>query len=149
MTLNNDQWQEALVQLANNIGAAASGLNADNLTLLASGVVTANGQSSDQTNTNYRGVKVYIATGTFGASESTMTVKIRGKDPVSGSYFDVLASTSLTASGFTVLTVYPGIAVTANVSASDVLPRTWRVEYAASNWGTGGSTLGIACAYLM
>lgn len=123
--------------------------NQDNITLLASGAVSANGQSADQTNVNARGVKVYIATGAFGTGESTMTVTIQGKDPVSGQYFAILQSAQLSASGFVVLTVYPGIAAAANVSASDVLPRTWRVSFNATNWGTGGSTLGIACAYLV
>jgi hypothetical protein len=123
--------------------------NVDNIVLLASGVVTANGVSADQTNKRCRGLKLFIATGTFGTSESTMTVTIQGKDPVSNTYYTILTSASLTTNAFTVLSVYPGLAVTANVSANDVLPPTWRVSYQASNWGTGGSTLGIACAMIV
>lgn len=123
--------------------------NRDNITLLASAAITSNSNSTDQTNHNAKGVKVYIKTGSFGASESTMVVNIQIKDPVSAQYFTVLSSASLTASTFSVLTVYPGVTASANVALSDVLPRTWRVSYTASNWGTGGSTLGIACAYIL
>ena len=124
-------------------------VNVDNYVLLASAAITANGNSFDAINYRGRGVKVFITTGAFGASESTMTVTIQGKDPVSGTYYTILSSASLSASAFTVLSVYPGLAVTANVSANDVLPKTWRVTYAASNWGTGGSTLGISCAMIV
>lgn len=133
----------------NVYGDLAGNENSDNIVLLTSAAITANSNSTDQTNTSYRGIKVYLATGGFGASESTMTVTIQGKDPVSGNYFTILTSASLSASAFVVLTVYPGITASANVSASDVLPKSWRVSYAASNWGTGGSTLGIACAYIV
>lgn len=121
--------------------------NYDGLVLLASGVVTSNSHSADMGNTRWRGVKLFITTGSFGASESTMTVTIEGKDPTSGSYYTILQSASLSASSFVVLTVYPtGIAAVANVTAVDVLPKSWRVTYQASAWGTGGSTLGISAA---
>jgi hypothetical protein len=123
--------------------------NSDNITLLASAAITANSQSADQTNSRARGLKVFVATGSFGASESTMTVTIEGKDPVSGTYYTILQSASLSASTFTVLSVYPGLAASANVAANDVLPKTWRVKWNASNWGTGGSTLGISAALIV
>ena len=139
----------AAAYLYNGTGEDRQRGNLDNIALLASGAVTTNANSGDQTNYNARGVKVFIATGAFGSGASTITVSIQGKDPVSGNYFTVLTSASLTASTFSVLTVYPGIAVTANTTASDVIPRTWRVAWAASAWGTGGSTLGISCALIL
>lgn len=123
--------------------------NLDNFVLQASGAITTNGNSFDVVNYNARGVKVFITTGAFGSGASTITVSIQGKDPVSTNYYTALTSASLTASAFTVLTVYPGIAVTANVTASDVIPRTWRVAWAATAWGTSGSTLGISCALIL
>lgn len=140
---NLDTINTAITTLNNKFG------NVDGITLLASGVVTANGNSTDQSNLGARGIKLFIATGSFGASESTMTVIIQGRDTVSGTYYNILTSASLSASGFTVLSVYPGLAVSANVSANDVLPKTWRVIWTASNWGTGGSTLGIAAALIV
>jgi len=138
--------------LSASVVAALKGIinaNTDSYSLLTSGVVTANGNSFDAINYRSRGVKLFISTGTFGASESTMTVTIQGKDPVSGSYYSILTSAALTASTFSVLTVYPGLTAAANVTANDILPKTWRVTYQATNWGTSGSTLGIACAMIV
>jgi hypothetical protein len=131
---------------------AASGMplyNSDGVVLLASSAITANGNSELQLNSFARGVKLYVNPGTFGSGASAITVKVQGFDPVSRAYYDLLTSASLTASTFAVLTVYPGITVSSNVSVSDVLPRSWRVAWQASAWGTGGSTLGIAAALLL
>lgn len=91
--------------------------------------------SADQVNTYGKGLVVGInisaKTGTI-----AVTVKVQGKDYVSGQYYDVASSASLTAAGFTTLTVYPGIAATANVAVSAVLPASWRVEVVS---GTGSS----------
>lgn len=119
------------------------------IVLLNSGAVTTNGNCGDQVNTLARGIKLFLSPGSFGSGASAITVTIQGKDPVSGSYYTLLTSASLTASTFSVLSVYPGLAVSANVSANDVLPPVWRVTWQASNWGTGGSTLGISCALIL
>lgn len=121
--------------------------NQDNIAIVASTTFSANGNSGNQINYNARGVKVYLATGAFGTGATAITVTIQGLDPFTNTFYNILTSASLSASSFTVLTVYPGIAVTANVSASDILPRRWRVTYQASAWGTGGSVLGITCGY--
>lgn len=121
--------------------------NQDGIVLLASGVVTSNGNSADQVNNNCKGILLFISTGAFGAGATAITVTLQGKDPVSGNYYTILQSASLVASTpLTILRVYPGLTASANAVASDVLPPTWRVIYAASAWGTGGSTLGISAA---
>lgn len=152
-------WRKAQIDALGNL-YVATGLyngstidqqrnNQDNITLLTSAAITSNGNTADLVNYNAKGVKVYIKTGSFGSSESTMTVTIQIKDPVGGTYYSSLVSASLSASTTYVLTVYPGITVTTNVSANDVIPRTWRVAWSAANWGSGGSTLGISCAYII
>lgn len=123
--------------------------NVDGISLLGSGAVTANNNSADQVNYNGRGIKLFLSTGAQGTGASTITVTLQGKDPVSGAYYTILQSAALAANAFTVLSVYPGLATTANVSANDVLPRTWRVTWQATAWGTGGSTLGISCAIIL
>jgi len=164
------QWQENIQALTSVSGAstdasvvdptaAASAVallkglinaNTDNVTLFASGVVTTNSNSADTVNYRARGAKVFIATGSFGSGASGIVVTIQGKDPVSGNYYDILASAAVSANGFQpVLTVYPGLAAIANQVVSDVIPKTWRVKYTAANWGTGGSTLGISCAMIV
>lgn len=63
----------------------------------------------------------------------SITVKIQGKDPLSGKYYDLITSAAITAVGTTVLKVYPGITAAANLAVSDVLPPTWRVSIAHAN----------------
>lgn len=58
----------------------------------------------------------------------TVQLVIEGKDPVSGVYYTILSSTARVAAGTDVLRVLPGIAVTANQTASDVLPDTYRAR---------------------
>ena len=52
---------------------------------------------------------------------------IKGKDPVSGKVWTILASAAIVATGTTILKVYPGLTAAANLVASDVLPPTWQV----------------------
>ena len=62
---------------------------------------------------------------------------IEGKDRISGAYYTILQGAAQPTAGTYVLTVLPGIAVTANASASDSLPDTYRVRVvhsAASNF---------------
>jgi hypothetical protein len=121
-------------------------LNQDGGDVLTSVAVTADATSPDYSNNSAKGVKLYIKTGSFGAGASGITVTLQGRDLSSGTYYDILTSAALTASSFQVIQIYPGITATANVSASDILPHTWRVKWQATAWGTGGSTLGIGCA---
>lgn len=110
-------------------------INGHTAALLTYAAAAAGSNSADQSNPLHRGVKVVIDVTAIAGTTPTFTVTIRGKDPASGKYFTILASAALTATGTVVLTVYPGIAAVANVSASDVLPDTWRIETAI-----GGTT---------
>lgn len=95
-------------------------------TLSAQGAGTVN--SADQTNTNGRGVVLGINT-TVDAAGS-YTVAIQGKDIVSGQYYTIpgAITAAIAATGFTTLSVYPGIVAAANAAVSWPLPRTWRVQ---------------------
>jgi hypothetical protein len=67
----------------------------------------------------------------------TVQLIIEGKDPLSGKYYTVLQGATRVATGTDVLTVAPGITVTANVSAAAVVPSVYRVRVihsAASNF---------------
>ncbi len=96
-----------------------------NVTLLASAARTANTNSADQDNTRYRGVVVSIDA-TASSATPSVVFTLQGKD-ANGKYYTLLASVAVTGTGTTQLTVYPGVTASANVSASTVLPRTWRV----------------------
>lgn len=95
------------------------------ITLTAQGVGAVS--SADQTNINARGVQVGVNITGLTGTTPTVTVKIEGKDEASGQYYTLLQSAALAATGFTLLTLYPGAPSTANVSSPQVLPATWRV----------------------
>lgn len=105
---------------------------ARNITLLASAARTATVNTADVHNATVdgapiRGVKVTIDV-TAASATPSVVFTIQGKDPLSGQYYTVLASAAKTGISTTVLSVYPGIAASANVSANDVMPTTWRVN---------------------
>lgn len=95
-------------------------------TLLTSAARTIATNSADFTNYNGRGLHVVVDLTTFGGAGS-ITVTIQGKDAISGKYYTLLASAALAAVATTVLRVFPGSTVTANLAANDLLPRVWRV----------------------
>ena len=102
------------------------------LTLLASAARTALQTGSDQTNNAYRGLVVTIDA-TAAADTPSVTFTIQGKDDLSGKYYTILASAAVTGISTTVLRVYPGLTASANVTANDVLPKTWRLTVAVAD----------------
>lgn len=85
--------------------------------------------SADIENGQGRGVKVVVDITAVGGG-ATLTVTLQGKDPLSGKYYTLLASAALGAAATTVIFIFPGAPVAANVSANDALPATWRVSAA-------------------
>jgi len=114
-----------------NAGAVLAGIGS---------TVTVN--SADLLNPYGRGVKVFVNVTAAGTGSNI--VSIQGKDPASGAYYTVLASAAIIANGLTVLTVYPGLAAVANLTANDALPRQWRVLVTAGNVNPVNYTVG-AC----
>ncbi len=131
--LANDQWQEAIVQLAN------SGTQ-DNIALMPSAAYTTTQTSADQTNPNARGVVVVLDMTIVGTGSVTLTIK--GKDPVSGKYYTILAGVAVTTNSTNIYRVYPGLTAAANATASDVMPRTWQVVVTANNANSATYSVG-------
>src|SRR5437016_5521673 len=95
-------------------------------TLTAAGLGTVNGPDQPCLASACNiGVNVTAISGT----SPTLTVTIQGKDQASGQYYTILASAALNATGFTLLSVAPGIPAVANASANAVMPSTFRVSY--------------------
>lgn len=69
----------------------------------------------------------------------SIVVKLQGYDETADAWFDIPGASfaALAAVGHAALNIYPGIAETANVSVSDVLPGTIR----AVSTHTGGTTM--------
>lgn len=116
------------------------------VTLTAAGAGTTD--SPDQTNYYGRGVVAGI---NISAKSGTIavTVTIQGKDAASGQYYTVCQSASLTGTGFTALTAYPGIATTANVACSAPLPLTWRIEVVSGTGSTPSVTMTVGAALIL
>jgi hypothetical protein len=115
------------------------------VTVLPSTVRAANAASEDLCNDYFRGVEVVIDM-TVVPGVDTVTFTVEGKDPTSGKYFTLLASTALSAQATTVLKIYPGLTASANAVASDVLPRTWRVR--ATHSAGSNFTYSVGANYL-
>lgn len=95
--------------------------------VLPSAARTATNNSSDFTNYNSRGLHIAFDV-TAVSGTGSVTPVIQGLDPSSGKYYDLLVGPTVTATGLNIIKLYPGIVASANASASDILPRTWRVE---------------------
>jgi len=102
------------------------------LTLTAAGAGTY--VSPDQPNTI--GIGLIIVFDATAVGTTSVVITIQGKDAASGKYFTLLASAAVTTISTNVYTVYPGAAITANVSAASPIPDIWRVQVVA----TGGAT---------
>lgn len=100
-------------------------------TLLASAARTVTTSSPDQTNYNAKGLHVVLDVTVAGTGDITLTIE--GKDGLSGKYYTLLAGTNVTTNSTNVYKVYPGLPATANVSANDIVPRTYRVTVTANN----------------
>lgn len=116
-----------------------SGRNSDTPLIAMSAQGAATVTSPDISNCMGRGLILVLDLTT--TTTATVTITIQGKDLASGKYYTLLAGAAKTANGTTIMTIYPGAAVTANVSANEPLPRTWNVSITiANNSGTAAVT---------
>lgn len=113
------------------------------ITMLASALRSASANSAEFTNDGHRGVRLFLD---ITAEDGTVTldVKLQVKDHVSGKWIDLpgAAFAQKSGTGHSVLTVYPGIAETANESVSDVLGKSFRAV--ATLGGTTSMTFSLA-----
>lgn len=117
----------------------------DNISLVASAAYTTTQTTADQTNYTARGVIVVLDMTNVGAGPS-VTLEIDGKDPVSGKYYAILTGAAVTTVSTNIYRVYPGLTASANATANDVLPHTWRVKVVANNANSGTYSVGaILC----
>ncbi len=114
--------------------------NLDNITVLASAARTTTQTQADQTNYNHRGIVAVLDMTTVGTG--SVTLEIDGKDPVSGKYYAILTGAAVTTNVTNTYTIYPGNTVATNVSASTVLPRTWRIKVTANNANSATYSVG-------
>ena len=96
-------------------------------TFLANAVRVADTDSADFMNHNAKGLHAIISV-TAVIPTGSITPIIQGKDPVSGNYYDILQGLPITTVSTNVIKVFPGISAIVNSSASDILPRIYRLR---------------------
>ena len=112
------------------------------VTLLASAARTTTQTSADITNYNGRGIKVWLDMTVVGTGSVTLT--INGKDPASGKYILLLSGVAVVTNITSVYTIYPGAPATNNVSANDILPRTFQIVVTANNANSATYSVGYS-----
>lgn len=118
-------------------------------TLFSLGARTATLNGADITNFNSRGGHFIVNVTSITATPS-IEIVIQGKEPVGGAYYEILRTTpitDLTGIGLYVFKIYPGIVPITGGSASDILPRVFRVRVEAAD--TDSVTYSIAVALIL
>jgi len=80
---------------------------------------------------------------TVDPATASITPTIEGKDPISGSYYTILAGAAKAAVGTTVLRVGPTIIAAANVAANAILPSEFRVSVAVADADSITYSIGV------
>jgi hypothetical protein len=93
-----------------------------------SATLTTTTNGSEFENRSYRGARFLLDVTAASGTSPSLTVKFQAYDSVTDKWIDVpgAAFTAKTAVSTDDLTIYPGIAATANEKVSDVLPFKWR-----------------------
>lgn len=102
-----------------------------NTTLLASAARTTTQVSADQTNTSGKYMHLILDV-TANPGLGSLTVHVRGKDPASGVYYDILNGAAVTGNTTNVYRIGPGLSPSPNAVANDIVPRTFQVEVTAA-----------------
>jgi len=98
------------------------------ITIFPSDTRTATENSGDKKNHQWRGARFHLDVTAASGTTPTLDVKLQAKDPISGKYFDIPGAVFTQKTGVITddLTVYPGIAETANETVSDIIPQVFR-----------------------
>jgi len=115
-------------------------------TIFASAARTATVNGQDMSNDAYKCVVVVLDI-TVVPGGDTVTLTIQGKDVLSGKYYTLLAGSAEAGTATKTYSVCPGITVTANVSAAQVLPQTWRAIVTHSAAGSFTYSVGYSISY--
>lgn len=82
--------------------------------------------SPDIPNIGANGVHIVIDVTDVTATPSVVPT-VEGKDPLSGKYYTLLTGAAITATGTTILKVFPSATAVANLAANDFVPSKFRV----------------------
>lgn len=124
----------------------------DRQTLFASAARGSGANNSAKlANPCFRGAKFYLDVTAVTGTNPTLDVKIQAFDPVSGQYIDIAnaAFAQKTGASTAMLTVYPGIATSANVAVSDVMPANYRAVATVGGTNTPTVTFSLTADLLL
>ena len=76
---------------------------------------------------------IVVIDATAKGTAPAVTFTIQGKNPVSGKYYNILASTAVSTVSTIVLRVHPELTAATNSIAKDMLPAVWRVDVTVGN----------------
>jgi len=65
---------------------------------------------------------------TLDPASASITPTIRGKDPVSGKYYDILVGAAIVATGTVILKIGPSLIAASTLVANDFIPRSWNFQ---------------------
>ena len=125
----NDSLRTSLVNVDPTVTLPVSTSPVDTGALVTLTAAAVGGNTADLLNTTGKGLQLGINITAIAGTTPTLTVTIQGKDTASGVYYNLLQSAGLTVTGFTLLTVYPGLVAVTNSVANQVLPKTYRILY--------------------
>ena len=114
-----------------NLRCAIAEANQDNITVINANAVTTTQTSADLTNNAGKGAIFVLDMTNVGTG--SVTIAIKGKDPVSGKYYTILTGLAVTTNSTNIYRIYPGLTVAANATGSDLLPKTYQVVVTANN----------------
>ena len=97
-------------------------------TVFASAARTATANSADISSRGYAGGIFFVNVSAVSGTSPSMTLNIQHKDPLSGQYKTIGSSAAITATGTTMLVIYPGIAGVANTNFNNILGEEFRIN---------------------
>jgi hypothetical protein len=120
-------------------------MSSQNITAMVLAARTTSVNGNDLDNTSSIGATVVIDITAITGTTPTATFTVEGRDEVSGKYYTILASAALNTVATTVLRIYPGLTAAANVTASSLIPKTFRVTVTiAGTTPVVTATVGVA-----
>jgi hypothetical protein len=130
--LNTDLQQilapsQAYAAAAYHVGKIVTGGTVPPTTLAGLGLIVGALGAASQDILYSGGKYLALVINITNANAGTLTVTVRGIDPISGPYL-ILASAGLVANGQVVLRVGPALTVAANLVANDFVPVSWGLD---------------------
>lgn len=123
--------------------------------VVEAGMKTASDAHDADRNPGYRGVVLMLAVTAKQGTSPTLDLKLQGYNKAADDWYDITGAAFAQVTGSTTLphrdevTVYPGIAETANETVSDVLPEKWRVKPTIGGSNTPGFNYAVEACLLL